>query len=409
MATTRAPRSPATSRGLLLDLVRARGPISRVELAQVTGLTQATVSILVRQLLADGLVADAGRSESTGGKPRELLALVPSARFAVGLQLEADSTTAIVADLAGAVVGRLRTRGVLDDGPAAFVADFAERIDLLLGALGVERERVVGVGVVTPGGVDRSGERVVGLPGPRGEEWAASPLRSALEAAAGLPVLLDDDASAAAVGEFWAGTFPATGAHCTLYLAGGIRAGIVLDGALYRGSGSGAGRLARFGPRGAAPLAERVGPLGIAARAREAALPGLIGDPFADSAAVATAAVHGDPAAVAVVVAAAQDLADVALALADLLDLDTVVLAGPAFTVAGSLHLAVLQARSAEEPGGARILLSAQVADAAAVGAAALVLQHALSPRGSGPPRAEGAGSRAIGADLGYGGPREGE
>ena len=127
MATTRAPRSPATSRGVLLDLVRARGPISRVELAQVTGLTQATVSILVRQLLADGLVADAGRSESTGGKPRELLALVPSARVALGLQLEADSTTAIVADLAGSVVGRLRTRGVLDEGPESFVRGLVDR------------------------------------------------------------------------------------------------------------------------------------------------------------------------------------------------------------------------------------------------------------------------------------------
>ena len=408
MATTRAPRTSGTSRGNLLDLVRARGPISRIELAQVTGLTQATVSILVRQLLEDGLVADAGRSQSTGGKPREMLALVPAARFAVGLQLEADSTTAIVTDLAGAVVGRLRTRGVLDEGPAAFVAGFADRIDLLVEALGVERDRVVGVGVVTPGGIDRSGERVLGLPGPRSGEWAAAPLRSALEAVAALPVLLDDDASAAAVGEFWAGTFPATGAHCTLYLAGGVRAGIVLDGALHRGSGAGAGRLARFGPRDRAPLAERVGPLGIAARARDAGLPGLTGDPFADASAVATAAVHGDPAAVSVVVAAAEDLADVAVALADLLGLDSVVLAGPAFTVAGSLHLAVLRARLAEEPDGPRILLSAQIADAAAVGAAALVLQHALSPRGSGP-RAEGGRSRAIGADLGYGGPREGE
>ncbi|WP_230671931.1 ROK family transcriptional regulator [Rathayibacter sp. Leaf248] len=407
MATTRAPRSPATSRGVLLDLVRARGPISRVELAQVTGLTQATVSILVRQLLADGLVADAGRSESTGGKPRELLALVPSARVALGLQLEADSTTAIVADLAGSVVGRLRTRGVLDEGPESFVRGFAERIDLLIEALGVERERVVGVGVVTPGGVDRSGERVVGLPGPQGAEWAAAGLRSLLEEACALPVLLDDDASAAAVGEFWAGTFPAAGAHCTLYLAGGIRAGLVLDGALHRGSGAGAGRLDRFGPRGSAPLAERVGLPGIAAAARAARLPGLSGDAFADAAAVATAAVGGDPASAAVVDAAAHELADVAVALADLLDLDSVVLAGPAFAVAGSRHLAVLRARFADEHPGSRVLLSAHVADAAAVGAAALVLQRALSPRG--PARGPLEGSGPIGADLGYGGPREGE
>lgn len=74
----------ASSRSAILDLIRAAGTISRVELTRVSGLTGATVSTVVRKLIDDGLVLEVGRAESTGGKPRMLLELDPFARYAVG-------------------------------------------------------------------------------------------------------------------------------------------------------------------------------------------------------------------------------------------------------------------------------------------------------------------------------------
>ena len=104
MTNPRVPLSATTSRGIVLDLIRSEGPISRVELADHTGLTQATMSTVVRQLILDGLVLETGRRKSTGGKPRVLLNINPDARFAVGVQLGADFITFVVTNLSGAVV-----------------------------------------------------------------------------------------------------------------------------------------------------------------------------------------------------------------------------------------------------------------------------------------------------------------
>src|SRR5688572_1757366 len=80
-----------TTRGLVLDVIRAARTISRVELAATTGLTGATISEVVKELLGDGLVVEIGRGAPTGGKPRRLVQLNPLARYAVGVQLERNT------------------------------------------------------------------------------------------------------------------------------------------------------------------------------------------------------------------------------------------------------------------------------------------------------------------------------
>ena len=85
MVTGRVSLATATSRGLMLDLIRSQGPISRVELASITGMTPASVSNIVRALLSEDLVVESGRAESTGGKPRVFVEINPRARYAVAL------------------------------------------------------------------------------------------------------------------------------------------------------------------------------------------------------------------------------------------------------------------------------------------------------------------------------------
>ena len=101
----------ASSRSAILDLIRAAGTISRVELTRATGLTAATISTVVRRLIDDGLVLEVGRAESTGGKPRMLLQLDPSARYAVGVHLDHAGITYVIANLGGAIVARWRRPG----------------------------------------------------------------------------------------------------------------------------------------------------------------------------------------------------------------------------------------------------------------------------------------------------------
>ena len=93
------------TRGLVLDAIRAARTISRVELAAATGLTGATISEVVRELLGDGLVVEVGRGAPTGGKPRTLVQLNPSARYGVGVLLERNTCVIVVVDLAGTAGG----------------------------------------------------------------------------------------------------------------------------------------------------------------------------------------------------------------------------------------------------------------------------------------------------------------
>lgn len=385
-----------SSRSAILDVVRAAGTISRVELARATGLTGATVSTVVRRLLDEGLVVEAGRAESTGGKPRVLLRLDPAARYAVGVHLDHAGITYVIANLGGQVVARWRRPGAGADDPREVVARIASEITATVARVGVDPARLLGVGVVSPGPLSTSTGTTL-APAVM-QHWAEFPLADAIEDAIGLPALLDNDATAAALGEYWSGGVP-TGAVCAaLYMGTGIGAGIIVDGTVYRGRSSNAGEVGHVcvdvdgppcwcGNRGCIEVL--AGPTAVVARAAAAgvALPGR--SVAEDFAALARAAARGEDVPVRLLADSARYLAAAAQALANVLDLDLLVLTGASFAHAGSLYLPVVQERLtggffARATHDVRVTISTHASEAAAVGAAALVLQAELAPRQAG-------------------------
>ncbi|WP_411079458.1 ROK family transcriptional regulator [Streptomyces sp. cmx-18-6] len=223
---------------LVLDLLRAAGTegISRLELAERTGLTPQAVSKITARLRADGLVVGAGLRPSTGGKPRTVLRLVPDARFAVGLHLDRDGLTAVLVDLAGRSVAV--TTAPLDFGAPAdrVLAGAAEAVRDLSAA--EPHKPVLGVGVAVPGPLDHRGgvlHRVTGFP-----QWDGYPLRDALATRTGLPVVVDKDTNAAALALALSPAEP-RGDFAYLHLGTGLGAGLVLGGEVHRGARTGAG------------------------------------------------------------------------------------------------------------------------------------------------------------------------
>lgn len=264
---------------LVLDLLRVAGErgISRLELAERTGLTPQAVSKITARLRAEGLATEAGHRASTGGKPRTVLRLVPDAGHAVGLHLDRDELTVVLVDLAGTVVASRRTP--LDFGaPAGEVVAVAagEVAAVLGGPVGADAEAesprshpfpepaagsrtsaaagpgdegvggtasvggartVLGIGVAVPGPLDHRGgvlHRVTGFP-----QWDGYPLQDALAARTGLPVVVDKDTNAAALGLALRADGPGDFAY--LHLGTGLGAGLFLGGALHRGARTGAG------------------------------------------------------------------------------------------------------------------------------------------------------------------------
>ncbi|MGW7691927.1 ROK family transcriptional regulator [Streptomyces asiaticus] len=260
---------------LVLRLLRDAGEdgVSRPELAGRTGLTPQAVSKITARLRAEGLLAEAGQRASTGGKPPTALRLVPDARHAIGLQLDRDEVTAVLVDLAGTSVAArsapfdfgapaqealaaatAEVRALLADAAASGVGGGTAGggiaagggTDVVAGA-GTDVAPgggsgfalgggLLGVGVAAPGPLDhRSGvlHRVTGFP-----QWDGFPLRDALAERLALPVVLDKDTNAAALGLVTAGTAESA---AYLHLGTGLGAGLVLGGDVYRGARTDAG------------------------------------------------------------------------------------------------------------------------------------------------------------------------
>lgn len=393
--------SHPNSRSIVLDAIRSAGTISRVGLTETTGLTGATISTVVRRLINDGLVVEIGRAESTGGKPRVLLQLNQASRFAVGVHLDHSGITYVLTDLGGAVVGRMSRSGAGIDDPPIVVARMAREVHALIDGVGVEHSRVLGLGLVSPGPfTPQSGMR---LTPPSMRHWKDFPLDRELEAAVGVRVMLDNDATAAALGEYWSGGVGTATTFASVFMGTGIGAGLLVNGSAYRGSSGNAGEIGhicldRDGPEcwcGARGCTEALaGPATVAAAARAdhaiALASGLDIDrpPLsvaADFAAVARAARRGDPGARALLEQSARYLAVATRTLANILDLELIVLTGPSMAVAGSIYLPVVQAeldRSffARDTHPVSVQLSRSAATAPAIGAAALVLQAELVP-----------------------------
>jgi predicted NBD/HSP70 family sugar kinase len=359
------------------------------------------MSTVVRQLIENELVLETGRGESTGGRTPVLLDINPTSRFAIGVQLGSESNTYVVVNLIGAIVGRIRTTGVGSFDPATMVDAMARQIDDMLALLGIDKGRTLGVGIVAPGPLDLA--RGVILAPPHLTAWNNVPIRAMLSPAVGLPVLLDNDATAAAIGDFWSGELGASVSHATVYMGAGIGSGVLIDGTIFRGASSNTGELSELIVAAKGDQTEELesvaDPRAVLQRAlqRSGSQQGfqLLGvDEFEDFKSIARAAVHGDEEALELITDSAQHLATAIVGLANLFDLDSVSLAGPAFAIAGSLYVRVVAERLEREffaraQHGVRVRLSTHASDAAAVGGAALVLQTILAPRtmglGTGP------------------------
>ncbi|MEU9327849.1 ROK family transcriptional regulator [Streptomyces canus] len=238
---------------LVLDLLRGAGAdgISRLELAERTGLTPQAVSKITARLREEGLAVEAGHRASTGGKRRTVLRLVPGAGHAVGVHLDRDALRAVLVDLAGTVVAERCAALDLGAGAEAVVGVVAGEVEVLAkgvrgggrtGAAGADTAAaeslpaLLGVGLALPGPLDHTRgvlHRVTGFP-----EWDGFPLRDALARRLGVPVVVDKDTNAAALGLAVAGE---RGSFAYLHLGTGLGAGLVIDGAVHRGARTGAG------------------------------------------------------------------------------------------------------------------------------------------------------------------------
>ncbi|MFZ5823989.1 MAG: ROK family transcriptional regulator [Bacillota bacterium] len=231
----------AINKQRVLRLIRSAGAISRADLAEQTGLTRPTVSAVVAELLEEGWVEELGTGESSGGRPPILLRFNPQARWVIGAELGAGHVRAIMSDLSGNVVRRVKYR-VESTDPMVEIDRVEAAVRELIETMPQTRLPipVAGVGLGITGLVDKK----VGL-------WRYSPhfdvtdlpVVELLERRLVLPVWIENDARAMAWGERSFGAARGVDNLCFIRVGVGLGAGIIIGGELYGGAHEGAGEI----------------------------------------------------------------------------------------------------------------------------------------------------------------------
>ncbi len=404
---TNLPAISGYNQVVVLDSIRrARSGLSRVELAERTGLSAQTIGNVSRRLLEAGLIRESGKVVNGPGKPRTLLQLVSRGSFAVGVHIDPAVITYVVLDLEGAVVAHSRTRTPSPPQADQVIELMARSIRALIDDSGVDPSLVLGVGIASPGPIDP--EAGIVLDPPMLPRWRDVPLRAALSEATGLPVLLEKDVTAAAVAETWFSTGVSRANFAFVYYGTGYGTGLVLGREAVRGVSSNAGDAGHItvdsegticvcGRRGC--VGDLITPRALVAEAVSAGvlapLPPRDDDPLDMRAvgeafqALAAAAGSGDEAATRILHSAARHLARALVVIVNLLDIDEIVFGGPFWEDIGDAVLevlphAVLTSKALIMKREIAFVTSAIGEDVAAVGAACLVLDYAFSPRPSG-------------------------
>ncbi|GAA1829203.1 ROK family protein [Microlunatus capsulatus] len=384
---------------VLFDAIRrAPAGISRVELVSETGLTAQTVSNIVRRLLDEGLVVEGGRVQSAvRGKPRTLVRVRPEARHALGVHVDPATLTVVLIDVAGEVRRYARRRTPQAQRPEDVVAVVADEVQRVLAASDVDPATVLGLGVAAPGPLDVVEGTLLNPPQLAG--WEQVRLRADLREATGLHVLVDKDVTAAATGEMWAQD-GARHSFVFCYLGSGLGAGVVIEDAVLRGVTNNIGEIGNLlvdldgediGLARRGSLAATCLPQALVVRAQRRGLVtstvaaddfGGVDEVFTEICARADA---GDAGCTELLDVAARGLATGLAVMVNFLDVDRVVLGGPAWPRMSRRLLEVLPGLVQPQLVAASTPLvvegSAVGEHVAAQGAAALVLDHFLSPR----------------------------
>lgn len=318
-------RSRHHNRRVVLDVVRIHGSLGRMHIAKLTQLTAQAVANIVDELVSDNLLMEVGRLRSGRGQPPIQFAVNPEGAITIGIEIAADHMVIVVLDLAGQVRSK-EIVPVKNTTPEHFIPRFVGEVDKIRSLF---KSNLLGIGVVMPGPFEIDGMTSVGpttLPG-----WGAIDTAKVLSEASGELVIVENDATAAVVGERLFGAGQTISDFCMIYFGAGIGLGVIHEGTPFRGAFGNAGEIGHIvvAPRGKQCPCGQSGCLELYAslhalkeKLREA---GIAASEFSDLEALHTA---NHPVLRAWIGEAADYLSPMVSMLENILDPETVMLGG---------------------------------------------------------------------------------
>lgn len=235
----------------ILGLVFRRGPLTQIEITREIDRSQQTVSRLVSRLIKRGSLRQGERVSS--GKRGQLsinVEIAPEYAFSFGVSIMTDAVAVALMDFSGKVLDqRLAAMTLMSHDKV--VRQVRKILDELMGKWVPDASRIFGTGVGISGYFMRDTGRV-NTPFML-EEWANINIEEVLSGDLGLPVWVENDGNAAAIGESLVGVGRWAKNFVYFYIAAGLGGGIILNGEMLRGEFGNAGELAQLLPPGVYP------------------------------------------------------------------------------------------------------------------------------------------------------------
>lgn len=240
IAGTNLEQAKSHNRRVVIEAIRTNGALSRAAIARLTALSTQTISNIVEELEREQLLRAQATLKGARGQPAVPYSINPDGGYSIGLQLDHQLAVGVITDLSGTVRARIE-RPVDRPTPAQAMPLLAAIAGDLMRKFRFDRARLLGIGMAMPGPFDVEGMTSVGptaLPG-----WQDFPVAEELQRLTGIPVTVENDATAAAIGERLYGVARNLGSFVYLFIGTGLGAGLFLDGHLYKGSRHNAGEI----------------------------------------------------------------------------------------------------------------------------------------------------------------------
>ncbi|UZK67700.1 ROK family transcriptional regulator [Sphingomonas sp. M1-B02] len=375
LSGTNLERAADHNQRVTLHAIRVLAPLTRVELAAITGLTGPAIANITKRLLQDGLIEEAGQRRGGRGQPPTKLVVRPDACYSIGVNIDRDHITIVLVDFSGETLARIseEVNFALPDHVRAL---YRRSIKNMLRKAKVDIAKVVGLGIAVP---DDLG--LVDLPGRPDTyaSWDSVDMVELFREPLDLPTFVENDAAAAAMGEMQLGLGHSNNSFFYILISAGLGGGLVVDGNYLRGAHGRSGELGFMRAASGEEIQQLVSLSGLARHLEQGGctLADVMGDAEPNEASKACIAAWIEDAAHQLTVA---------------LDAINCLINPAAVLIGGRLPTALLerlaeranelmQARAHLLPTVAPVIRAALSADAPAVGAAILPFSHFLLPK----------------------------
>jgi glucokinase len=232
------------NRSAILEIIRRESPIARSTIAQRLDVSLPTVMRIVDGLIDEGFVRLHGGTEWSGGRRRPLLEFNAEGRLIVGIDMGGTKMYGALSDLGGNILDEMTIARHGTSGEENFNR-LITLIDTLLESARLAGRQVHGIGVGAPG-ITLHKEGIVTWANTL--HWKDFPLKQRLSELYPLLITVDNDVNLAAMGELWFGAGQNTQNMVMMAIGTGIGAGIIIDGALYRGANEASGEIGNMLP-----------------------------------------------------------------------------------------------------------------------------------------------------------------